>query len=436
MGKKDKYHGSSRHNGWKGDWRGWSGADDFYDWDDYEYGPAVGAIDRVRGGPAPEPAPPLDPALVAAMLAQTSDIRLDAAVDATPAPTKLTTIVRDAAGVWLVKRTPTGVATTLIVAWDSLDKAKFTVPAVLTAGEKVMKAGFTPLYAPLPWEMFRQVVAWFRDVNTRHKTEAYVQVWHDRGEDLAADSRDPSRLFFHVPEQDVSGGMVEHEGEFDKDSTGRFVHVMDIHSHHTMGAFWSGTDDKDERRFERVYGVVGHIDKPMPMFKWRTAVGGVFIDLEMEAVVAIPDVRHPFTVSLAGLMKSGQVDLSKVAIDPFEGATFPEEWNKSLVTTPRRVVPGFRGSRHVEPVAGRAPGGTTNPGLLSGTFSSPLTVLVRTLQGGIVRRVVYFDTSGAVFERVSRDGHVVDRLLSKAEIDDMCKASIGTMKPVTEGGVQ
>ena len=33
---------------------------------------------------------------------------------------------------------------------------------------------------------------------------------------------------------------------------------MDIHSHNTMGAFWSGTDNADEKE-TRLFGVLGKI---------------------------------------------------------------------------------------------------------------------------------------------------------------------------------
>jgi len=48
--------------------------------------------------------------------------------------------------------------------------------------------------------------------------------------------------------------------------------VVEIHSHHAMGAYFSPTDNRDETA-RRIYGVLGRLDTPTPEFAFRVASG-------------------------------------------------------------------------------------------------------------------------------------------------------------------
>lgn len=64
--------------------------------------------------------------------------------------------------------------------------------------------------------------------------------------------RDTRTAELRRPPQDTSAGRVAYSGGATADI------VMDIHSHHTMNAFFSSTDDRDEQGF-RLYAVLGNI---------------------------------------------------------------------------------------------------------------------------------------------------------------------------------
>jgi hypothetical protein len=223
--------------------------------------------------------------------------------------------------------------------------------AVLRGAKAVLKEGFAMQVPKIPWDLYAATVQWFRDVHAKHKAEAYVQYW------LCPDGNEPTipeaaltakveggTYYVYVPEQDISGGGVEHQSKHDVEGTSGNLHVMDVHSHHTMGAFWSATDDGDEKKHERLYGVVGTIDKLIPSSKWRTCIAGTFIDLDLGHVVAVPTMNHAFTIPFDELIKhGGAVDISKVAVDPFEKVGFPEVWSKSLITE-RKHKGGGQGS--------------------------------------------------------------------------------------------
>lgn len=76
------------------------------------------------------------------------------------------------------------------------------------------------------------------------------------------------------PQQGDSGG-VEYE-------TLRNV-VLDIHSHGTMGAFFSPADDRDEQGL-RLYMVVGRLDSLLPEVEMRVGVYGYFTPVSVNEV--------------------------------------------------------------------------------------------------------------------------------------------------------
>lgn len=80
-----------------------------------------------------------------------------------------------------------------------------------------------------------------------------------------------------VPSQSTSPGSVEYE-------TLRKV-VVELHSHATMRAYFSGTDNADEKGF-RVYGVVGRLDQVEPEASWRVGVYGYYGGVGWEDIFA------------------------------------------------------------------------------------------------------------------------------------------------------
>lgn len=263
----------------------------------------------------------LDPAVELALQRGLCDHWLGLPTDGLAAFQKPVNYVVTGDGVWEVRRSQLGFSVTQTAKGDikGLPKGQLNETFLLAVPR-------------VPWEMFAPIVAFFREVNRRHRTEALVQIFWS-----------PDAGFSHVvPKQDVSGGKVEHVGDHDRDGT-TALHVMDIHSHHTMGAFWSSTDDNDEKRFDgRAFGVIGQIDKRFPMSKWRVRAGGKFIDLPIDALIALPDgvmTTPQRNVTIADAIIAGSKDGSdgtfKVEVqtsDPFDGVTFPDAWWGQLIT--------------------------------------------------------------------------------------------------------
>jgi|GEM_PF-652651 PRTRC genetic system protein A len=138
-------------------------------------------------------------------------------------------------------------------------------------------AGFHPALPKIPWELFEQAVSFFRAVMERHgNAEAYIQFFWNREE---------GTYFAHVPEQFVSGGHVS----FNRDAALEATHilVLEAHSHNTMGAFFSGTDNADEQG-DRLFLVVGRLDCRIPQVLVRYGMAGHHDRLDIEAVFEAP----------------------------------------------------------------------------------------------------------------------------------------------------
>lgn len=93
----------------------------------------------------------------------------------------------------------------------------------------------------------------------------------DREQYLAITWEDEYRL--RMPQQERNGASVKFESLPSS--------VMDIHSHGCMAAFFSSTDDNDEKGL-RIYMVVGRLDTLLPEVKLRLGVYGYFVPLAVE----------------------------------------------------------------------------------------------------------------------------------------------------------
>lgn len=191
------------------------------------------------------------------------------------------------------------------------------------------KEGITLNIPKVPYNYLMQTISFFRGVCVKQKgpSEAIIQVWWDRAK---------KEHVLHVPEQQVSGGGVRHQSNFDQEAGGNYLHVMDIHSHGSMGAFWSGIDDADEKRVstERLFGVIGKVQSPIPEWKWRMRTRDGFIDFNIAEVFDIPKTEVDFKVSTEAIFRSlgdptsykdGRVVLN-CPVDPFSNVDVPEEW--------------------------------------------------------------------------------------------------------------
>ena len=133
----------------------------------------------------------------------------------------------------------------------------------------------------IPSSMLLQVISFFQYVCRKSGSEVLVNVLYDK---------ETGEYFCDVPKQTVSGCSVSASTGYD-DS--RYLHVLDIHSHNVMPAFFSYIDDQDEL-VSRIYMVIGKLNKAMPQMKLRASCGGKFIPLPLDSIFDVQPEGCPF----------------------------------------------------------------------------------------------------------------------------------------------
>lgn len=145
----------------------------------------------------------------------------------------------------------------------------FSAVAENTKGLDRIRAGFIPALPKIPYSELSKIIAFFKSyVKLEQELEAYALIYWSFAD---------SKYYVHVPEQTVSKARVSSSlPEIDEE---KFPLVMEIHSHNTMPAHFSPTDDKDEKA-TRIYTVVGRLDKVFPDITTRVSVGGKFVEID------------------------------------------------------------------------------------------------------------------------------------------------------------
>jgi len=160
------------------------------------------------------------------------------------------------------------------------DMGRFITPISGCEELSDIRAGFTPALPPIPKELMMQVISFFRKFS-KNDSEVLVNVYWDTS---------GSKFILDAPVQVVSKVSV-YSGGNSAYSDVRYIHYMDIHSHNTMKAYFSPTDDCDEKA-TRLYTVMGELDKYFPTIVTRIANGGKFH--EIDPMEVFENIEHGY----------------------------------------------------------------------------------------------------------------------------------------------
>lgn len=152
-------------------------------------------------------------------------------------------------------------------------KFKFDVP--YSHNLKPITPSFKFKMDKIPGGFLDATVKLFRGIMLKMgNSESMIQIFWDT---------EKKEFFHYVPEQYVSGVSIKfvHNEAYQSDS--RYVWVIDIHSHNTMSAFFSGGDDRDEKS-TRIFGVLGQLNKEDFAHKFRAGCNGRYYDLKLEDI--------------------------------------------------------------------------------------------------------------------------------------------------------
>lgn len=102
----------------------------------------------------------------------------------------------------------------------------------------------------IPYEYFDQIVMFFREVVRLKKMEYEAHAWILWSKEKG--------YFISIPKQTVSKAAVSFAYDEDALPTGSVI-VVDLHSHNSMGSFFSGTDNNNDKTGIYYSGVIGNL---------------------------------------------------------------------------------------------------------------------------------------------------------------------------------
>lgn len=148
----------------------------------------------------------------------------------------------------------------------------FTAPAENVREFEDIQAEFKMAHPKIPAHIFSKVMGFFKSISDELHYEVLVHILYDTEEKV---------YIIKVPKQRISEASVN--SETDEPYPDRYIHVMDFHSHNTMPAVFSGTDNADEKE-TRLYAVAGRFNRTFPEITVRAGCAGKFIPLNPEDV--------------------------------------------------------------------------------------------------------------------------------------------------------
>lgn len=182
------------------------------------------------------------------------------------------------------------------------EAGRFVVPLSDVPELPEVSAGFFPALPRIPFSLICQVIGFFRHFMGERELEAMVHIYWDR-------QLEEYRIA--VPKQQVGRASVEAQIDIeDALDDERYVCFADIHSHNSMPAKFSLTDDHDER-MTRVYLVIGRLDRYFPEISARISCGGRFLPIPIGQV--IEDIPGDFPSHWTQTVNAGEIRLREEA---------------------------------------------------------------------------------------------------------------------------
>ena len=117
----------------------------------------------------------------------------------------------------------------------------------------------------------------------KQEYEALAQIYWDR---------QAEEFIVHIPKQAVTKSSVHADLRGNTLSESRYLHYADIHSHNSMKAQFSCTDDHDERP-TGLYIVIGRLDRFYPEISARVSCGGTFLEIDPALVMESFEEEFP-----------------------------------------------------------------------------------------------------------------------------------------------
>lgn len=261
---------------------------------------------------------------------------------------KPTNIVVAGNGVFRVVKTPTALFKTKIASTET----GHTIPGVPT-----MEEGPELLVPKIPLKYLIMMLTWYRDVYDKDRTEASTLFFWNHNEvelpshyapvtiaeknaGIGAEVKgviEDGQLIVYCPQQKNSGTL----SEFHQDGMVNWLRenttpFAEFHSHHTMDAYFSGTDNANEN-MTQFYGVWGKIKQEDPKIAFRWVCGDKKVDIDPSVLFDIPmiEIKTETTVKVTRTVPGEEPVVDEVTEEvikyemmkgPWERVEAPEDW--------------------------------------------------------------------------------------------------------------
>lgn len=144
----------------------------------------------------------------------------------------------------------------------------------------------------IPWKLFLSIESLFEKIYDKYKSEVAVILFYNQ---------EKKEWAYGLPQQTVTGSSVDYdlkkgcsyvmESALDKELDkleGEWSMVGSIHSHASMTAFHSGTDNKDEFGFDGIHITIGKLNERNHEYACRLMFGKSEYKKNLEDVVCCP----------------------------------------------------------------------------------------------------------------------------------------------------
>lgn len=196
--------------------------------------------------------------------------------------TKNVTYFTASNGIFKVIRTPVALFKIRITEGDN------TVP-----GLPSMEEGVDLLIPKIPFKIIAQALTFYRDVNKQDGSEvSSLYFWNHKNIIIPniPGVLQEGQLVTYIPVQQNSSTLSEFSDDpwVDWFRTNCAL-LLELHSHNTMSAFFSGTDDANEN-MNQFYGVWGRVASEEPEFSFRWVCGDDKVEVPASILIDWPSV--------------------------------------------------------------------------------------------------------------------------------------------------
>lgn len=155
----------------------------------------------------------------------------------------------------------------------------------------------------IPKELLQEVIGSFNRIYLKTKYEAAAQIYR----------KPDGEYFIYYPQQAISGAQVKYTDDpnlVTLRQEGNTL-IMELHSHNSMGAFWSGTDNSNEKECG-LYMVIGTFGSPTCTYKCRVKNEDIYVDFPAHEVFDMTEEEEKAMLLKENITEGNPVIESKI----------------------------------------------------------------------------------------------------------------------------